>query len=629
MNQKGFSLVTVLVLSLVIFLIGGTGLYIASTNFRATRADVNLNVAEKAANAGMLSAFDMINRTGTGGNDQVISVAGLLNYDQHIMFGGRNVWFLSSTGYESAAKKAKVVKTAMFQGYYGAALYTVRGNVNANLGTTRLSGCDASPNPPCYVPAFIYSGSINAASTPQSCSAPGASDGTTKGLFGEPASLKLDQGDLSRIFFRVQCFNRFNKADCTLSLLDYLQYDYGRHPTNPAVYDFSFQQDSAGATPANGWGIPIVTLTAPPANPPAVAASCQITASNSNVNLANIMTTCTQIVINTGVTNVSFSGSGDRSGVPVQIYAGDPASKVTFGSTAGHFTFYTKGSTVVNGSAHFTIISSGKNEMNTGTTNFELYTSGPTLLKGTIGTAMMTATPTFRIVSTNKITTGAGAVLNNGTIVTGPTSAADTNSLTTAVQNLETEGHLVINFVNLFARQIKVGGSGSTLRVLNSLVYVYAFACPDCSRADSNIGSVKSSFGACLKEAGWCGLYGNNLCLILGRVATGVPPPTLFISNNSTLYAEKSTETYIWGVWYGEDVTYLSTTQVNFNGFLVRNFPPNLSLNISLGGNFSMNFSIDIINTIANRYRFFRPVSCVRNPVTPAAQLIQTRMTNY
>jgi outer membrane murein-binding lipoprotein Lpp len=107
---------------------------------------------------------------------------------------------------------------------------------------------------------------------------------------------------------------------------------------------------------------------------------------------------------------------------------------------------------------------------------------------------MMTATPTFRIVSTNKITTGAGAVLNNGTIVTGPTSAADTNSLTTAVQNLETEGHLVMNFVNLFARQIKVGGSGSTLRVLNSLVYVYAFACPDCSRADSNIASVKSSF---------------------------------------------------------------------------------------------------------------------------------------
>jgi hypothetical protein len=115
----------------------------------------------------------------------------------------------------------------------------------------------------------------------------------------------------------------------------------------------------------------------------------------------------------------------------------------------------------------------------------------------------------------------------------------------------------------------------------------------------------------------------------LGRDASGVAQPTLFISNNSTLYAEKSTETYIWGVWYGEDVTYLSTTQVNFNGFLVRNFPPNLSLNISLGGNFSMNFSIDIINTIANRYRFFRPVSCVRNPVTPAAQLIQTRMTNY
>jgi len=627
MDHKGFSLVTVLVLSLVIFLIGGTGLYIASTNFRATRADVNLNVAEKAANSGMLAAFDMINQTGTGGNDQTNSVIGAINYDQHIMFGGRNVWFLSSAGYESPLKNAKVVKTAMFQGFYGAALYTVRGNVKASLGTTRLSGCDSAANPPCYVPAFIYSGSMSTSSTSQNCSAAGATDGTTKGLFGEPATLRLDQGDLSRIFFRVQCFNRFNSPGCTLSLLDYLQFDYGRNPANPATDDFSFQQDAVGLIPANGWGIPVVTLNAPPASVPAVAPSCQVIASGTNLNLASSMTTCTQIVVS--ASGVVISGSGNRSGASVQIYA--YGNNTTFDSTASNFILYTTSSPTVNGSSNFTIKSTAAslNTINNGATNFTLNTAGTTQLNGTIGTALTSTVSTFRIVSTNTITAGAGAVLNNGTIITGPAVVTDTDSLFTATQNFVASGDLTMNFVNLFARKIQLNAGGSNLRILNSLVYVYAFACPTCSRANSAISSVSSSYGACANNAAWCGLSGANVSLNIGRDATGAAQPTLFISNNSSLYAFPTVATFIWGVWYGEDVTYLSTSQVNLNGFFVRNFPPALSLNVSIGSNFTMNFSSAIINTITNRYRFFRPVSCVRDPVTPAAQLIQTRMTNY
>ena len=159
MNEKGFSLVTVLVMSLVIMLFGGTSLFVAATNFKSTRADANYNLADKASNAGLLNAFDAINKTGTGGNDRTITGAvGSASYATSIMYGGKNNWFVSSEGTFS---NSQVIKTALFQGYSGVGLYTVRGQVNASIQSARLSGCDAAPTPDCYVPAFIASGTIN------------------------------------------------------------------------------------------------------------------------------------------------------------------------------------------------------------------------------------------------------------------------------------------------------------------------------------------------------------------------------------------------------------------------------------------------------------------------------------
>ena len=270
MNNKGFSLVTVLVLSLVIMLLGGTGLFIAGTNFKATRADANYNLADKASNAGLLKAFDEINKTGSGGNDRTITGnIGSAAYATRIMYGGKNNWFVSSEG---SFSNSKVIKTALFQGYSGVGLYTVRGQVNASIQSARLSGCDADPTPDCYVPAFIASGTINTGgTTPKACTAAGATDGTSSGLYGSPATLNLNQGDLSRIFFKVKCFNKYNNSDCNISLLDYLEYDYGRNPADNHQ-DFSFQQTGIGA---NGYGIPVVSVVAPslPAVP-SVPGSC-------------------------------------------------------------------------------------------------------------------------------------------------------------------------------------------------------------------------------------------------------------------------------------------------------------------------------------------------------------------
>ena len=315
MNNKGFSLVTVLVLSLVIMLLGGTGLFIAGTNFKAARADANYNLADKASNAGLLKAFDEINKTGSGGNDRTITGnIGSAAYATRIMYGGKNNWFVSSEG---SFSNSKVIKTALFQGYSGVGLYTVRGQVNASIQSARLSGCDADPTPDCYVPAFIASGTINTGgTTPKACTATGATNGTSSGLYGSPATLNLDQGDLSRIFFKVKCFNKFNNSDCNISLLDYLEYDYGRNPADNHQ-DFSFQQTGIGA---NGYGIPVVSVVGPslPAVPSIGGSTCLFPTSSPwsgiTLNLASAtFATCDEIVLNTSLSTVTIQGNGIRS----------------------------------------------------------------------------------------------------------------------------------------------------------------------------------------------------------------------------------------------------------------------------------------------------------------------------
>lgn len=667
MNNKGFSLVVVLILSLVISLMGGTAMYIAATNFKTTAADLKFNVADKASNAGLLSAFDEINKRGAGGADtKITGNLGNASYSANIMFGGKNLWFISSEGSIGNPKIASVVKTALFQGYYGVGLYTVRGTVSGDINDgPRLSGCDATPDPDCFVPAFIASGPINVGTT-KACNATGAADGTTSGVFGSPAILKLDQGDLSRIFFKVGCFNKYIEppatTTCTTSLLDYLEYDYG----NQSI-DFSFQQTGASA---NGYGIPVVSippLPAFPASPPNVGSGCIL--SNNSLNLSSQLTTCSEIVFNSTLADVAIHGA--RSGAPaVKIYTRGINNRATFAG-ASNFTFYTTGSSQavnVSNSSNFTIYStntgtfSNNSDFNlytTGTTtlnntnsNFRLNTTGETIIDNssipsgkiyTIGAATLigsvsgTAEYPFRIVSTNTIKAEAGASLTHGNLIAGPAAVNETNSVT-ALQNFVAKDNITVDNVNIIARSLRFNNN-STVRILDSLVYVYAYACPNCSRAANT-----SSSDACKAapygtgDNRWCGWYGDSISLNIGRASDGTAKPVLFISNNTTVHTVKPSSTvYIWGVWYGEDVTYLAwngnNISQNISGFLIRNFPidpPGLTLDIKISGSgFTMNFSKNMIDQVTKKYRFFREVECVRDPLTPKAQLLQTRMTNY
>jgi len=656
MYNKGFSLVVVLILSLVISLMGGTAMYIASTNFKTTAADLKFNVADKASNAGLLNAFDEINKRGAGGADKRITGnLGNASYSANIMFGGKNLWFISSEGFIGNPKMASVVKTALFQGYYGVGLYTIRGNVRGEINDgPRLSGCDATPDPDCYVPAFIASGPIDVGTT-KACSAAGASDGVTSGIFGSPALLKLDQGDLSRIFFKVGCFNKYvdplATSTCTTSLLDYLEYDYG----NQSI-DFSFQQTGASA---NRYGIPVVSLAFMPSIP-ATSTTCIFPASGNmlgrTLNLSSEFTNCSEILLSSSLSTVTITGNGSRvvSGNPVsvKIYT-NGINNIPIVSSASNFVFYTTREFSVSNSSNFTIHSTSKATFNDTNSNFTLnttgntvvsnnsnlpsgriYTRGITTLKGAVSG---TSTNPFKIVSTNTITADAGASLTHGNLITGPASGTDINNVN-APQNFVANGNINIDNVNIFARSLRFANN-STVRILDSLVYVYAYACPNCSRTANT-----SSSDACRAapygtgDNRWCGWYGESISLNIGRDSAGTAKPVLFISNNTTVHTVKPSSTvYIWGVWYGEDVTYLAwngnNISQNLSGFLIRNFPidpPGLTLDIKISGSgFTMNFSKTMIDQVTKKYRFFREVECVRDPLTPKAQLLQTRMTNY
>lgn len=624
LNSSGFTLVVVLILSLAIMLLGATAMYLAAVNFKTTAADMKYNHAEKASNLGLLNIFDEINRTGTGGRSR--SISGKLtnaSYVAGVDYGGTNLWFLSSEG---SLDKARVVKTAMFQGYHGAGLYTVRGTVNASLGFgSRLSGCDASVETDCFIPAFIASGTISTGPDERkSCTAGGAADGRSAGLFGAPAILNMDQGDLSRIFFKVDCFNKHANTDCNISLLDCLENDYGTNPIDQSK-DFSFMQND------NKWGIPVVSIPELPSLPS--GGSCVFPASvpptsGLFLNLADHLTTCREIVLNSAASTITIRGDGNRNGVPVKIFTNGNSNQPKFDG-ASNFIFYTTKNdreVTVSNSSNFAIYSTNDVILKDTNHSFTLYTSGVTTLSGTVSG---TAENPFRIVSVNKVATGAAGIsLTNGSIVTGPVDVLTANDVA-APQNIEAQGNVTIENVNIVARSLRFAPK-STVRILDSLVYVYAYACPNCSRAAGDF-----SLNACREtDNRWCGWYGEGINLNIGRAADGVPKPVLFLSNNSTVRTvEPAGTAYIWGVWYGEDVTYLSWEKApsqNLNGFVVRNFPPELTLEVTISGSgFSMNFSKPMMDSVADKYRFFRKVECVRDPLTPKAQLIQTQMTSY
>ncbi len=583
MLRRGFSLANVVILSALITLIGVAGLIMTNINSAGSRAENTYLWAEKAANAGLLEAMKRIQATGFCDVNQTFTGnVGNATYEVDIRRSSR-ICFIRSEG---RAGNAKVIKTGILQAYYGVGLYTVRGNVDADIGTrVRLSGCDNTANPPCFVPAFIASGTVRTAIPPQACS---VDDGYSPGIYGgftgrEAIITYFKYTDLFPLFFNVNCFNEYDSAGCDYGLLQIFEREYGVNPSN-SKQDMFFD---------NEWGIPRVDFSDLPPQ-----GACK--------------------------------ANGQPGGFWWNLYVVDVSSSDLAGCTDIEIDIPSNGQVIIEGTVNrYLNIYVFDKDINSVYINSQISTEGFTLYS-TKPINILVDLDKARIVTSNNIYTDGNRTLRNSTLILAPTDVNDTNNPNSGAE-LHTDDYRMITFENsyIFARHIHFG-DGASIYILDSLVYVYAHACPNCDRSSNT-----SSLDKCYYEnERWCGWFGDNIYLSVGRDNSGEERPSIIISNNSTvLQYRPQNPIYIWGAFVGEDITYLLWVgrrfNQNFKGFLVRNFPPSNTLEISISGGFSLEFSKSLLDKLAQNFWYFRKIQCIRDDISPRTQLIHTRLTAY
>ncbi|HIJ59495.1 MAG TPA: hypothetical protein HPP56_02600 [Nitrospirae bacterium] len=653
-NNGGFALMMALLSLLLVSIIGVTGLNIVTTNLQTTQADESLNLAEKSANAGILRAVDEVNKTGICTDQQLQGNLGNAQYTANINRSGR-ICFIKSEG---KSGNAKAIKTSIIQSFYGLGLYTVRGNVNANLSgsTVRLSGCDTTVTPTCFLPAFIASGAVNTTLQSRQCS----QDSQSAGLYGNPAIYpNVIFNDLIPLFFNVDCFNTHSSQNCGLGLLQVFENEYGRNPDITYANDVNKNYDMRFN---NGWGIPTLNRNNIPSSLPLtnptvpVDATCTTTTTITTLDLSNQFTSCNYIIIpTTGTNNLTISGNGLRGGTQrVRIYdqrnggtrtvstntqnfildIRTSGRSLTINSGANNFIVYNNGSTSITNSSNFYAFTSASTTItgdgnNNSSNNFVLYNTGTTTYQSLNNGKVKD----FKHRSTNNVILNNNVVLENGTIIIAQNDTNDINNLNNPATslNLISNGTFTMRNMNLFVRSMRFADN-TVVNIFDSLIYLYTYACPNCSRASSD-----SSLNACATDNRWCGWVGNasgaRFAINLGRGPNNEQWPVLIISNNTTLHTESLPGTaYIWGAFVGQDVTYLrwiGAPAQSFRGFLIRNFPPNLSLNINIGGNFTLEFRKSLIDQLSSKYWFFRKIDCIQDDMNPLTQKVQTGMSAY
>lgn len=571
--MNGFSLISTLVISLVLSVLGGAAMYTSMVSYHTTRADIRYSHASKAAEIGLLTAVDSIAQRGSCDVRETYNgTAGNANYSVTVVRQGR-ICFIRSEG---TMGPARVVKTAIIQSYYGVGLYTVRGSVDAELGgSARLSGCDTTTRPTCFVPAFIASGNVVTTVPEESCD---ADDGFSSGLYGDPAVLSSVRfTDLIPLFFNVNCFNTVTDPQCDVGLLQIIEREYGVNPTNNNQ-DFTFDAN----------GIPVVNIPNPNIPP-----SCSVNGSGATVNLSTDYLDCSDIQVN----GEDVVITGNRSGLPVNIYFN--GARIYMGNVS----------------------------------NFNLYYNNPNSVRGVY---LYGSLRDFRIVSRGYVKTvnsTSYTTIDNGTIIIGPSNAANIDNPSSRHRLLLRDNVYIENSV-IIAKGVWTNTDGDgygRYYLLDSLMYVYAYACPSCSR-DSDTSSLDACYYI---DTGYCGVYSYYSYFNAGRDSDGSARPSLIISNNSTLHFRYTRGTaYIWGAFVGQDITYLLWTgwspNQSFRGFLVRNFPQNRTIRIRItSSNFRLDFRKDIIDSLSERFWFFRRVWCIQDPLLPFPQMVQTRLTAY
>jgi hypothetical protein len=580
-KNKGYVLLIVLILSVIIALIGAGLAFMSKQGYFSTRANTLFNKLQKAAHYGINEAIRRIVESGG------VCEEGIFNQDFYVgdvsvKISTSRRGLLCALRAEANLGGARQVIVATTQGFYGIGTYTTKGSVSANISGGIISGCDLANN--CTIPGFITNGTVTTSAPTGSCT-----NVENRGIFGTPPiKSKVPFIDLVSLAFNADCFS------CLLGIFEkednYEGYPMGlgSNPLWNARKDISFngsisdcgncpnlrQYDEANATIGN------MTIDFPRTSEiPSIPSSC--TWNKSNLNLATDLSNCQWIKVNN---NVNINGVA-----PSFKFIYVPNNTVTI-DNAGNATIITQRNITINAKTNFSPLA--------------LYTTQNVNI--TAGPVVMT-----RIVAKGNISVGTSSFVSDSTLITEGTVSA-------------TASQFNLSDVIVFAKRIDFGSS-KRINIQGGMLYLYTLA--DQERTNNRVLNQGCNWGSNPNQCAW---YGTNLS---SPVTIGTQTnPTLIILVNSATYIGNTDTVNINGVLFGEGVTYLTWGGINnqnYRGILVRNFPNNEILQISISGGFSLNFDYGIINTLNNRYWFVRRFECIKDDPLPYAQAIQTYHSSY
>lgn len=611
-KKQGFALFMVLLFMLIIALIGTVAITLSYISYQTSVAEARFYQAEKAANVCLLAATERVQSTGICEGEFTDDSFGL-----NLPGNGECKATLTPSGRicfirtEGSSGFSTVYKTIIIQGFYGQGLYTVRGGVDATYRGGLLTGCDEANN--CTVPAFIASsGTIDlGGTTPRFCP-----QTRNTGIWGNPPTF-TNAGffDLTRLFFNVNCFasNFYNEIyRCNYGLTDALRDSYGwvyRNGTQSYFFPYPNEQTSNNQTDFyfSPYGEPVINpqLLSDLNNPSQILSQpCTEEINNSAFNLSgvSIPSNCENytIVFNNPVT---ISGTlSSQKPVTLFLLDGGVLDSVNGGILG--------------------------NQTSLGEWNYKLNIYSKNLLQ------INNSLSNVRILTTSRITVPSGATITNSTIIQALINENQNND-NSSPQNLIADGTLRIWDSKIITRHIRF--ANRNLYAFRSLLYLYANACPNCIRHTSDLDQNPCYIGLRNDIEIYtyrCGWYGERRSAYVGMYSNGTYEDltSLVINVNSIVYSDYI---YIGGIYFGQDVNYLYSYSATIRGFLVRNFPPNLSLQIGFNDFTNFQFKLDAINSVrydrstGRGFWFVRKVECIRELPTPAYFTVITRMTTW
>jgi len=592
MKNKGYVLLIVLILSVIIALIGAGLAFMSKQGFLSTRANTLFNKLQKASHYGIYEAIRRIVVSQGVCEEGIISEELEIDGAKVKISTSRKGFNLCALRTEAKLGGARQVIVATVQGFYGIGTYTTKGSVSANIEGGLISGCDFANN--CTIPGFITQGTITTSAKTGTCENPG-----NRGIFGTPPTKpKVPFIDLTSLTFNADCFacllGIFEKED------NYQGYPMGlgsnplwKDEKGTARKDVSFDgsiedcrncpklfEFDEAASIIGYMRINFPTFDEIPDH------NYCIEEKGPNIDLSNVNKRC--ILSTSDEPSLIIRGIPPKNLGSIFIYRNINKDIILHLQNTKNFNF-------INLKGKITLENVSNSE------NFAIYNNSQITINYLITGA--------RIVAKDRININTPSTISNSTLITE--------------DRVNANNHLNLRDVIIFAKRLTFEAY-KKVNIQGGMLYLYTLA--DKERTTDRVLYKGCNWGGNPAECAW---YGNYLSSFTMGTSDN---PVLIILVNSATYNEYTEKININGVLFGEGVTYLTFRNVDkqdYQGILVRNFPNNETLLIRIKEGFSLNFNYGIINTLNQKLWFVRRFECIKDDPLPYAQAIQTYHSSY